>query len=202
MIEFHGRELHWPDDDERLLAVNDWVMDLDAALEYVADFGVAVQAGGACGIWPVMLAKRFEMVFTFEPNADNFRCLVQNVPYNVVPKRAALAEESGSVSLARDESEKGNAGAWHTKPGNEIEAVALDDLRLGACSFLQLDVEGDELAALKGGAFLIERHRPVIMIEEKPLPHMTGSHTAAREWLESKGYRVRRRVHRDVVLTC
>jgi hypothetical protein len=87
-------DLLWPADDvECLRAARAQVADLEMVYPYCKGFKVAVQAGGNCGVWPAALSKRFEFVYTFEPDPVNFRCLCANAPYeNVYKFNAALGK--------------------------------------------------------------------------------------------------------------
>jgi FkbM family methyltransferase len=218
-IEFNGRRWKWPKDDIKLQQVNDWVNDLDAALLVMSkaerDCGVVIQAGGACGVWPCELAKHFDMVFTFEPDMLNYWCLCANVshlPTKVFPANFALGENPGDVVTALDISEANNVGAYYTieaRPDdpNSVPRITIDQMEMASCDLICLDIEGREVEALRGAYNTIDKYKPFIMIEEKPLPQMGPnrpvSHTVgeAKEWLEKiHGYKVVREVHRDLIL--
>jgi len=221
-IEFDGRRWKWPKQDTKLKAVNDWVNDLNATLLLMTkagrDMQIAVQAGGAMGVWPVALAQHFDLVFTYEPDKLNYWCLAANVshlPEKIMPLNAALGEKPGNVTTALHPSERGNAGAFFTIDAPEFSAgysevvprIVLDDLKMVACDLICLDIEGREVEALRGAYDTIERYQPFIMIEEKPLPQMGPgkqvNHQAgeATEWLERiHKYQVVQKVHRDVIL--
>jgi len=194
---------HWPNHDEKLVQVNDWVRDADIAFKYVKRFDIAVQAGGACGVWPVYLSNHFKRVITFEPVKANAECLKKNIEgfANIKFFPAALSDTIGTASMAVDAAEKNNCGAFHISgQGQNTPTVTIDRLNLKACSLIALDVEGFEGKALKGAAKTIEKFSPVIMVEEKPLPHLkNGEHLEARQYLESIGYRAVDAIHRDVV---
>lgn len=197
--------IKYPPYDRKLKQVESWVDDLAAALLYCPDDRrrVAVQAGGAVGVWPLYLADWFDVVYTFEPNRENFDCLTENTKHagNIESYRAALGAEPGKCGLINPDFESDNAGTWHMAPGDDVPVMYVDGLPLDCLDFLCLDVEGFELDALLGAEQSIKVHRPVIMLEEKPLPHMTRPPEAAREWLETNfGYYAAARAHRDVVL--
>ncbi len=194
-----------PKDDRHGIEHDGLVVDLDAALEYCRARDVAVQAGGCFGVWPLYLARLFMHVYTFEPDWQNFRCLTINIAEagggvsNVIPIRSALSDKSGFASIRR--AQQSNAGSGYLTEGNEFPKIPLDSLCLPACDLICLDVEGSELDALKGAEVTIQKHKPVVMLEAKQLEHMAAGRFEAVEWLQSLGYELRRKVHKDLILT-
>ena len=79
--------------------------------------------------------------------------------------------------------------------GELIELKSLDGLyeEHGAgrqISFIKLDIEGSERAALTGAATVIREHRPIIMIELQPETQSRAGCSATELWdyLKSLGY--------------
>jgi FkbM family methyltransferase len=197
---------YWPNHDESLLKVNNWVRDVDIAFKHIEKFNVVVQAGGACGIWPAYLSNHFKRVVTFEPVKTNIECLKKNIETigNISFFPCGLSDSEQPLHMCLDDVEKNNCGAFYAnKEGNwnsKVPAIALDNLNLKACDFIALDVEGFEGKALIGAKKTIEKFSPVIMVEEKKLPHLRkGEQFEARKYLESIGYKQVEQVHRDVV---
>lgn len=209
-VKYMGRHWLWPEDDKALRAVVDWASDVYVAMNHVKTKGVAVQAGGAMGVWPYILAQTFEKVFTFEPHPTNFHCLRANLQdiENVTAFNAALGEHCGYGEIRLPKEEQGNFGAFYVVPGDGGDTVtlALDSCEnIDRVDFLCLDVEGCELPALRGAEKLIRAHRPVIMLEEKKLPQLGNDlpygEKEAAKWLKQEfGYRPVARPHRDLVL--
>jgi len=164
----------WPEGDSQLLAVFDQVNDIDRIVKHVRKFDLCIQAGGAAGIWARRFGQLFGTVITFEPNPLCYECLMINAPSGSVLKcNAALAAASGFCEMAIPEGHANNLGAWYTVNGRgSIPTVALDSLSLGCCDLIQLDIEGGELAALTGAFRTIEKFSPVIVLEQKALPHL------------------------------
>lgn len=194
----------WPAHDHDCAAVVfDMAADLDAVYGHCRSFAVAVQAGGNCGVWPAAIGRRFEIVYTFEPDPMNFRCLCANAPAeNVVKFNAALGAVHGMLEMDR---QAGNCGAHSVSDGPRggcIPTMRVDDLALEVCDLIYLDVEGYELRALQGASSTIDKCRPTIAVEDKGLSERYGSARGEIErWLESNfNYRVVARPHRDVVL--
>ena len=175
--------------------------DIKKVLPYVKDFGVCVQAGGNVGVWPKALANHFDTVFTFEPDSENYACLLKNVKEeNVIPFNVALSDRHENVHVkAPDKFHTYNCGAYQVFEGGK-SSMMIDDLELDSCGLIYLDVEGYELKALKGAINTIKKYKPVIVFEDKSLPNNYGKEVGDIEkWLE--GYRVAERIHRDIVCT-
>ena len=196
----------WPAGDTKLIQVFDHVADIDAFMPYVDNAGVCIQAGGACGVWPLRFSQLFDHVHTFEPQPENHYCLLDNIAGagNITVYNAPLANDHKAYVIHNDIAERENWGAGYIVPSQSgLAAMRIDDLPITACDLIQLDVEGYELQALMGGADTIARYKPVIVLEEKPLNHVGGDPARARKWLQAEfGYRQVDSVHRDVVLTC
>ena len=194
----------WPDKDKKLIQVLEHVADIDYIMQFVGDPRVCVQAGGACGVWPYRFSQFFDRVYTFEPQPDNYECLLENLSgcYRVIPQHAPLSDDVQTYSIKNDSHELENFGAGYAVADPKgLQSVTIDSLKLDCCDLIQLDIEGFELRALMGGMDTIEAFSPVIVLEEKPLNHVVGDHAKPRKWLEQEfGYRIVGTIHKDVVL--
>lgn len=182
-------------------AALDQVLDLEEGIKYCLERRVAVQAGGNCGIFPRYLAKRFKFVYTFEPENENFFCLVNNAEEpNIIKFQAALGDKDTlPAGLMYDPK---NAGGHHLKDSGVIPVIALDTLHLPVCDFLQIDIEGYEIFALKGAEDTIKKYSPVIMIEHKKHATRYGMKPEdIFDYLGSLGYTEKMRVRRDIIFT-
>lgn len=191
----------WPASDvSAAQAIFETIGDLDRVYPHCRGFKVAVQAGGNCGIWPASLAKRFEQVFTFEPDAMNYRCLCENASAkNIFKFNAALGSKREFVGLHRRPE---NIGAHFIEGYGAIKVMTIDELKLGKCDLIYLDIEGYELPALQGAIETISTCRPIIVVEDKGMSEKYGIPKGVIErWLQDRfGYRVVDRPNRDVVL--
>jgi FkbM family methyltransferase len=141
--------------------------DMRDTLKLVPEFGVALQAGGNLGAWPVWLAKRgFERVYTFEPDVTNWACLEKNIAKypQIIAKNYALGDAEGSLTLAVQKS----IGSHYIvdKPG-DTWVTTIDTLNLDRLDLLVLDVEGFEYPALAGGIETIQKYKPIIQLEDR-----------------------------------
>lgn len=182
-------------------AMQHTIGDLEVVYPHVKRFDVVVQAGGNVGVFPGKLAERFKTVYTFEPDAKNFACLCRNVmAENVIKIQGALGESHSLIDLKRNPE---NVGAHYVDGKGTIPTFRIDDLALAQLDLLMLDVEGSEISAIRGGLNAIEAFRPCIVVEENRCQTRFGhAEGDLRRLLESLGYRVVTKAHRDVVYVC
>jgi len=133
---------------------------------------VCVQAGGAFGLYPRMLAEQFELVYTFEPIPDAFHCLVNNCQQdNIFKFNAALGDKPQLITFkvvpfCMPISHVENSGVpQDAETSKLIQQMTIDSLALKHCDLIALDVEGYELQVLKGAEQTIKQHWPRIITE-------------------------------------
>lgn len=201
----------WPMGDESLHGDIPTLAQLDTDVFPLVDKKrVAVQAGGAMGMWAKRMSQVFDVVYTFEPTPQSFHCLNFNCPEeNIVAFNAALGWEAGMVNMqfpehkARSKSGKDNYGGFRCFPGGYIPTMKIDDLELPGCDLLFLDLEGYELFALKGAIHTIKKYKPVIVMEDKGCSNAFGyAKGDVEKYLAAfAGYKTLKRFHggRDVV---
>lgn len=103
-------------------------------------------------------------VIAFEPNPVAYECCKYNMrPFNhVAVHNWAVGNKHGKVSIQQDN----NLGASILKPGEDIMIFPLDDiLVLERLDFIKIDAEGWESEILDGAKGLIQKFRPVMLIE-------------------------------------
>lgn len=151
-----------------------------AIIEQIADFirpeTVVLDVGASIGLWTVQLGKiaasRHARLWAFEPNPGNTFWIRSNIALNglldtVTVYEMGLGDRAESSTLAHTEYGVGNgAVAVNNEDGIPITIRRLDDITISApVSFIKMDVEGYEMAVLRGATELIERDRPVIFGE-------------------------------------
>lgn len=174
--------------------------DLQPALNRLRRARSCVQAGGHIGIYPRLLTALFERIYTFEPEAENFSCLVMNnqVDPKIFPCRAFLGATHGGRALRHHQK---SSGGHSLGDAGGIPMFRIDDLELHDCDALFLDVEGTEYDALCGALATITRCKPLLVLEENKKMHNRGHAAGDLETLVAPlGYRVVERVGEDIIL--
>jgi FkbM family methyltransferase len=171
------------------------VCDADRAIALCKQTRTCIQAGGNVGVWANHLAKTFKTVWTFEPDWENYQCLLKNKGPRVHAIMEALGGHQGAMGMVR---EPNNAGAHRMFGPGQIPVNTIDFHGARDVDLIALDIEGMEPLALSGAAETIRKYRPVLMLEDKGISEHYGH---PKGWSESfPGYRVAARVHRDVIL--
>jgi FkbM family methyltransferase len=147
--------------------------------------------------------KNRGQVVSFEPGREAFERLQTNIslnPFtNIIIHKLAVADKSGEAVLYLS-GEVADSGANLYRPGKEqtleeiCATVSLDQFSqeqgLRAPDFLKMDVEGAELAALKGAENILAHSRPLLLLEmeEKTLRAAGANKAAIARLLQNYGY--------------
>ncbi len=120
-------------------------------------------------------------VISFEPVKDLFQKLNENISINVCKNIVAINAAAGEMNEQRELylSAPDNLGmsSFH-QPENysgrkeKVEVIVFDDWfktsGLTKIDLIKLDIEGSELAALKGMRMVLEEQKPVLIVEINP----------------------------------
>lgn len=137
---------------------------------------IVVSAGGNIGVHIIPMSQivgAAGRIITFEPQKFiHEEILMENLEkngcINVDVWSTALGEVTGEASFPQiDYSMPNNFGGMELRDGEavKVEVMPLDDMHLTRLDMLMLDIEGYELAALKGAHDTIMRCRPYLYIE-------------------------------------
>ncbi len=166
--------------------------------ELVRSGDVVFDLGAASGFYTVIAARAVGPaghVVAFEPFPENAERVSHNVALNafanVTQVQAAVADVPGraAFSLGADQN-RGSLASVQDGGGDgrtiDVEVITLDDCvrerGLPAPTVLKIDIEGAEVAALRGARTVLAAHRPRLLIEV----HGTGRELS--ELLDQSGY--------------
>lgn len=158
----------------------------------------AMDIGANRGIWAGQMAQYCLTVWAFEPNPKLYAFMEKAVPSSVHTQQIALSNNSGQAELLipgeGDRYSNQGASLSQTKVGDRphmkvsVEMASLDSLDPPPTGFLKIDVEGHERAVVEGAKGLIERDRPVMIIEIEER-HTGRNISEELDWIERMGYR-------------
>ena len=172
--------------------------DLWVIARYCRKDAISIDVGVNEGIFSRWMAKFSAKVESFECNPTLYSRLKTFLPRNVHLNECALSNFEGTAVLRFDPDNTGigtieernqldqNPGI-HSVIEVEVPTRKLDDFELDRVAFMKIDVEGHELEVLKGAAGLLERDRPVLLIEIENR-HCQGNLEAVPNWLNRFGY--------------
>ncbi len=109
------------------------------------------------------LYPSYEKIVAVEPDKRNFRKLGENTAgmRDIFPVNALVSD---GVTDTHIDGRKGR-GAHEAEDGMKIGSVSVDSLFAErGVDFMKFDVEGNELAALRGGVRTIKKYRPAMLV--------------------------------------
>ena len=109
--------------------------------------------------------RRLESVLALEPDLANFARLVATMREGGVDGLALPLGVDGTTGQVRFQASGNSAAAFDDSGTEVIQCVALDDMLHGwRPTYVKMDIEGAEAAALEGMRGLLERDRPELAI--------------------------------------
>lgn len=164
---------------------------------------ISVDIGADLGEFTIAMLPSSRSVIAFEPRpaqAHDLASMFDAVGAAVQVQAVALSDQPGTMPMRVVESEPGRStidthNTLSDVSGGEIQSISvpvkrLDDLRLNGVGLIKIDVEGHELAVLRGAADTLTRNRPAIVVEaeQRHHPNAVGEITALLTGLGYAGY--------------
>ena len=162
-------------------------------VEEVRPGAVVYDVGANAGFFTLLasrLAGPSGSVYAFEPMDRNLRYLREHLQLNAVPNvhimPIAISDTNGTVRFAAADDPA--MGGLSATGGIEVQSRTIDDLAatLPLPTFIKMDIEGAEHAALSGAMETLRRARPVILLSE----HGWEQHERCTALLRSLGYAI------------
>ncbi|MBN3760180.1 FkbM family methyltransferase [Burkholderia sp. Ac-20365] len=163
---------------------------LDLRRRHFGDGVVAIDGGANIGVHTIEWSRHmygWGQVMSFEAQETVYYALAGNIALNnclnARARLAALGERCGEMIVPRPDYTKpasfgslelrqrehteaiGQPISYDAQHGVKVPVIDLPSLELERLDFLKLDVEGMEVDVLRGARAVIERHRPVMLIE-------------------------------------
>jgi FkbM family methyltransferase len=155
----------------------------------------SLDIGANRGIYSYLMRQHSKSVIAFEPN-PLYASFVRGALKDVKVIEAAVSDHEGScvlrVPLSTEIAGMGTIEAENTLDQLPVEEITipvltLDSLKLPKIGFIKIDVEGHELAALRGAAATIESSLPNLLIEAEER-HRKGAVISIVAFLSGFGY--------------
>lgn len=159
-----------------------------------------IDIGAHVGTWSMHLVREFAELHAFEPVAAHRDCYRQNVGLpsgwlgpcldardegrQVYLHDCALGDKEDCVAMKETGWSTGSAHVWGK---GDIPMRTLDSFGFVDVDFIKIDVEGLELAVVKGAEETIRVNRPWMVVEQKGREVKTygaPARDAAVQWLE------------------
>ncbi len=158
---------------------------------------VALDVGANYGVYTWHLRRWTNEVVAFEPQPVAAAFLRRAFGSRVRIEEVALSDERGEVVL-RVPDDRILDGCATIEPSNALADIStsvvrvsrrrLDDYGFNRVGLIKIDVEGHELAVMRGGAELIARDRPSLIVEAEDR-HRPGALSSVHSHLGALGYR-------------
>jgi FkbM family methyltransferase len=159
------------------------------------DSSVSVDIGANLGVYSYLMRQHSKSVIAFEPNPF-YANMVRRALKDIRVIEAAVSDHEGT-SVLRVPLTQMTAGMGTIEQENtldrvpfqeiKISIVTIDSLKLANAGFIKIDVEGHELAALRGAIATIEGSRPNFLIEAEER-HRKDAVISVLTFLSKYGY--------------
>ena len=139
---------------------------------------VVLDVGANIGAFTVLfskLASQTGRIFAFEPQRITYQMLCANVALNALLNVETFNHCVGNKKNLIDVTELEqykitnfgglSMGADANKLSRKVRTILIDELELKQCNFIKIDVEGMEKEALLGAKKTIQKHHPIMYIE-------------------------------------
>lgn len=174
---------------------------LDLFLQVVANAEVVYDIGGYIGMYSLAAVCRNPRVavYCFEPQATNSEAIRRNVSANQYDAIRVFATALGDTTASMPFVRRGQTGGFSPlgadSSASMIPQVTLDEFAEGESllppDIVKIDVEGYEANVLRGMQSILERYRPIVLVELHPglLLRFGESEQAVDDWMAALRYR-------------
>jgi FkbM family methyltransferase len=174
--------------------------DIQAAAALCDPNRVSLDIGADVGEFTIAMLASSRSVIAFEPRPAQARQLAsmfEAVGAAVRVEAVALSDKPGVRAMRVVESEPGRSTIESNNilsdvvaggvQSVEVPVKRLDDLHLDDVGLIKIDVEGHELAVLRGATDTVARNRPAIVVEAEER-HRPDAVADTTKWLTELGY--------------
>ena len=199
---------------KQILEGNLWENDLyeNVFKKYIKDNITVIDCGTYIGSHTILLSKLNQNndVIGFEMMPEHYKILVDNITLNnlsnVIVFNGALNDKIGTINIPifnyniNDSNFGGASVTTDTDKSNvKVPTFTLDYIlpfinESKPVQFIKIDVEGNEINCLEGSKQLIEKYKPLILVEILSLRQYYQNFIDSNIWkhLQNLGYKLKR----------
>ena len=160
-----------------------------------------IDCGAHMGSYSIMLADGFKYVEAIEAQRRTYYQLCGNIfaneKYNIHPHNAAItshqeANDEVTLSIVSEDGGGSTICETHEKvlKTEIVRTKSIDGLLPTNVGLIKLDIEGNELKALKGADWTIKRDKPPIIFESNNTPEFPERRTELFKYLQTINYSI------------
>ena len=136
-----------------------------------------IDVGANIGYFTLLCSELAKKVYAFEPEERNFKILCENIKLNhranVVTIQKAVGDINNKATLYLSRNESGEHSliqgrVKRVKAQTEVDVVKLDDIIEDEIDLIKIDVEGNEIAVLRGAERLLRNPNIKLIVEVYP----------------------------------
>lgn len=156
-------------------------------LPFIVPHKLSIDVGANKGTLTCLLSRISSNVIAYEANPKLFNKLNQAIGHTIDLREKAVSNKNEEltfyVPLSDTKQELSNIGSLNRNTDflnfeYNVQAVSLDNENIDCVGFIKIDVEGTELDIIEGALNIIDRDRPVLMVE------INDKHTFAAQKIE------------------
>lgn len=157
---------------------------------------VCLDVGANIGYWTIYLSKKLgaKKVYGFEPDPILFSILKKNLTLNevesvVFPNQCAIGQDENELILYHCPENSGDNRPYFVdgRSSVSVPCTTIDDYaeknNIARVDFIKMDIQGGEANALQGAINVLQRDRPVLMVEFSSAVAPDGG-KALKKWME------------------
>jgi len=157
--------------------------------EAIVPGSVVLDVGANIGIYTLLAAKRGAKVFAVEADPRNVEMLQYHVHLNgfddlVTIFPVAVSDREGTATLYRSPGNSGHSNLFDGIDPVQVPCLTIDSLGLPPIDVCKMDIEGNELKALKGMEATIQYSPRMKMLTE--YNEALGNTTGMMEFISSR----------------
>ena len=175
----HHNGIFYPINNNKCAVINamlkdrQWEKKIATVMEqYIRPDWICLDIGANIGLHTMLLAELGQYVIGFEPHPIVFTCLKKTLNCkghnNAEIHNVALSNQRGVSRLWTNNDGQSSLDGIrnHRFQWNyHVDTRPLDDYDIPKVDFMKIDVEGSEFQVLEGAIGIIEKHRPLIILE-------------------------------------